>query len=113
MFSAGSFAKLWEIRKREEKYTDIRISTSRKNKDTGEYEQDFGDFARLVGKAHEAADHLEDGDRFKIVKCGVENHYNKEKKVTYYNFVIFEIEMDDSYPERGETGADDEENPFI
>ena len=113
MFSAGSFAKLWEIRKREEKYTDIRISTSRKDKDTGEYKQDFGDFARLVGKAHEAADHLEDGDRFKIVKCGVENHYNKEKKVTYYNFVIFEIEMDDSYPERGEAVPDDEENPFI
>lgn len=111
MFSAGSFAKLWEIRKREEKYTDIRISTSRKNKDTGEYEQDFGDFARLVGKAHEAAEDLNDGDRFKIIKCGVENRYNKEKKVTYYNFVIFEIEPVESEPSKDV--SDDEENPFI
>lgn len=110
MFSAGSFAKLWEIRKREEKYTDIRISTSRKNKDTGEYEQDFGDFARLVGKAHEAAEDLNDGDRFKIIKCGVENRYNKEKKVTYYNFVIFEIEPVESEPSKDV--SDDEENPF-
>ena len=111
MFSEGSFVKLWEIRKREEKYTDIRISTSRKNKDTGEYEQDFGDFARLVGKAHEAAEDLNDGDRFKIIKCGVENRYNKEKKVTYYNFVIFEIEPVESEPTKDV--PDDEENPFI
>ena len=111
MFGAGSFAKLWEIRKREEKYTDIRISTSRKNKETGNYEQDFGDFARLVGKAHEAAEDLNDGDRFKIIKCGVENRYNKEKKVTYYNFVIFEIEPVESEPSKDV--SDNEENPFI
>ena len=111
MFGAGSYAKLWEIRKREEKYTDIRISTSRKNKETGNYEQDFGDFARLVGKAHEAAEDLNDGDRFKIIKCGVENRYNKEKKVTYYNFVIFEIEPVESEPSKDV--SDDEENPFI
>lgn len=113
MFSAGSFAKIWEIKEGKGNYTDVRISTSRKDKETGQYIQDFGGFARLVGKAHEAADHLEEGDRFQIVKCGVENHYNKEKKITYYNFVIFEIEMDDSYPEKDETVADDEENPFI
>lgn len=111
MFGAGSYAKLWEIRDRKEKYTDIRISTSRKNKETGNYEQDFGDFARLVGKAHEAAEDLNDGDRFKIIKCGVENRYNKEKKVTYYNFVIFEIEPVESEPSKD--GSDDEENPFI
>lgn len=111
MFGAGSYAKLWEIRDRKEKYTDIRISTSRKNKETGNYEQDFGDFARLVGKAHEAAEDLNDGDRFKIIKCGVENRYNKEKKVTYYNFVIFEIEPVESEPSKDV--SDDEENPFI
>jgi hypothetical protein len=111
MFGAGSYAKLWEIRERKEKYTDIRISTSRKNKETGNYEQDFGDFARLVGKAHEAAEDLNDGDRFKIIKCGVENRYNKEKKVTYYNFVIFEIEPVESEPSKDV--SDDEENPFI
>lgn len=111
MFGAGSYAKLWEIRERKEKYTDIRISTSKKNKETGNYEQDFGDFARLVGKAHEAAEDLNDGDRFKIIKCGVENRYNKEKKVTYYNFVIFEIEPVETEPSKDV--SDDEENPFI
>jgi hypothetical protein len=113
MFSAGSFAKIWEIKEDKGKYTDIRISTSRKNKDTGEYEQDFGGYVRMVGKAHDLMAHLEEGDRFKIVRCGAENHYNKEKKVTYYNFVIFEAEADDSYPESGESSDSDEENPFI
>jgi len=109
MFSVGSFAKIWEIKEGKGKYTDIRISTSKKDRDTGEYTQDFGGFVRMVGKANDAMAHLEEKDSFKIVRCGVENHYDKEKKVTYYNFVIFEVETDDSYPEK----EADEENPFI
>lgn len=109
MFSAGSYAKIWEIKDRKDKYTDIRISTSKKDRSTGKYSQDFGGFVRMVGQAHDAMLHLEEGDSFKIIRCGVENSYNKEKKVTYNNFVIFEAETDDSYPVK-ET---DEENPFL
>lgn len=111
MFSAGSFAKIWEIKEGSGNYTDIRISTSKKNKETGKYEQDFGGYVRMVGQAHEAMAHLEEKDSFKIIRCGVENHYSKEKKVTYNNFVIFEVEVDDSYPAK-EPG-EDEENPFL
>lgn len=110
MFAAGSYAKIWEIKRKEEKYTDIRISTSKKDKETGKYSQDFGGFVRMVGQAHEAMDHLETEDSFKIIRCGVENRYDKENKTTYTNFVIFEVETDDSYPERE---ASDGENPFL
>ena len=110
MFSAGSYAKIWEIKEEKGNYTDIRISTSKKDRETGDYKQDFGGFVRMVGKAHEAMAHLEERDSFKIVRCGVENHYDKDKKVTYNNFVIFEVETDDSYPEND--GAD-EDNPFL
>lgn len=110
MFSAGSYARIWDIKAKHDKYTEVRISTSKKDKSTGEYTQDFGGFVRMVGQAHEAMDHLEEKDSFKIVRCGVENHYDKEKKVTYNNFVIFEIETDDTYPEKE---ASDEENPFL
>lgn len=109
MFSVGSYAKIWEIKHRKEKYTEARISTSRKNRDTGDYEQDFGGFVRFVGKAHEAMNDLSEKDSFKIIRCGVENHYDKEKKVSYNNFVIFEIETDDSAPAK----EDDGENPFL
>ena len=111
MFSNGSYAKIWDIKRSEDKYTDIRISTSKKDKETGKYSQDFGGFVRMVGQAHKAMDHLEVEDSFKIVRCGVENRYDKSTKTTYNNFVIFEVETDDSYPER-ETIPDDE-NPFL
>lgn len=105
MFSVGSYAKLWQIKEIKEKYSEVRISTSRKNKE-GKYEQDFGGFVRMVGQAHEQIDYLTEGDSFKIVRCGVSNTYDKEKKVTYNNFVIFEIEAD-------EKEAEEEENPFL
>lgn len=105
MFSVGSFAKLWQIKEIKEKYSEVRISTSRKNKE-GKYEQDFGGFVRMVGQAHEQINYLTEGDSFKIVRCGVSNTYDKEKKVAYNNFVIFEIEAD-------EKEAEEEENPFL
>ena len=113
MFGAGSWAKIWEIKAINEKYSDIRISTSKKDKD-GNYVQDFGGYVRMVGKAHSQMSYLSEGDRFKIERCGVENHYDKAKKITYYNFVIFEIEAEESegaptVPEASDT----EDNPFL
>ena len=105
MFSVGSYAKLWQIKEIKDKYSEVRISTSRKNKE-GKYEQDFGGFVRMVGQAHEQVNYLTEGDSFKIVRCGVSNTYDKEKKVTYNNFVIFEIEAE-------EKEAEEEENPFL
>lgn len=110
MFTAGAYAKIWEIKDKKDKYTDIRISTSKKDKSTGKYTQDFGGFVRMIGQAHESMNHLDTEDSFKIVRCGVENRYDKEKKVTYNNFMIFEVETEDS---SANEEADKEENPFI
>ena len=105
MFSVGSYAKVWEVKTIADKYTDLRISTSKKVEE-GKYVQDFGGFVRLVGKAHQDGQYLTDGDSFKIVRCGVENSYNKEKKQTYTNYIIFEIEADEKKDET-------DENPFL
>ena len=110
MFTAGAYAKIWEIKDKKDKYTDIRISTSKKDKSTGKYTQDFGGFVRMIGQAHESMNHLDTEDSFKIVRCGVENRYDKEKKVTYNNFMIFEVETEDS---SSNEESDKEENPFI
>ena len=107
MFANGSYAKLWEIKSIGEKFSDVRISTSVKNKKTDKYEQDFGSFVRMVGQAHKQMEYLNDGDRFQIVRCGVTNKYDMEKKVTYWNCVIFEIKTDDD----ADTAAD--KNPFL
>lgn len=110
MFSAGSYAKIWEIKAVNANYSDIRISTSKKDKETGKYTQDFGGYVRMVGQAHKAMSFLQESDSFKIIRCGVENHYDKEKKVTYNNFVIFEVEADNVQPS-SEDGT--EGNPFL
>lgn len=105
MFSVGSYAKVWEVKRSAEKYIDLRISTSKKDKD-GNYEQDFGGFVRLIGKARSEGEYLNVGDSFKILRCGVENHYDKEKKQTFTNYIIFELEAD-------EAKNLEEENPFV
>ena len=107
MFSVNSWAKIWEIKEIKDKYSEIRISTSVKDKTTEKYEQDFGAFVRLVGQAHQQLQYLSEGDRFKIIRCGVTNKFNKETKQTYTNYVIFEIEAEDP----AEPVA--EKNPFL
>ena len=112
MFSVNSWAKIWEIKAINDKYSDIRISTSQKDKATEKYEQDFGAFVRMVGQAHQQVQYLSEGDRFKILKCGVTNKYDKEKKTTYTNYVIFEIKAEDP-AELPTKKTEEEENPFL
>lgn len=109
MFSVNSYAKIWEIKNISDNYSDVRISTSKKDKDSGEYSQDFGDTVRLVGQAHEQMKYMSEGDKFKILRCGVTNKWDKEKKRMYVNYVIFEVEFEDP----AEFPKASDENPFL
>ena len=40
-FRTGAYAKVWEVTPMSDTSTKVRMSVSRKNKQTGEYEQDF------------------------------------------------------------------------
>lgn len=92
-FRTGSYATIWEVKKGNGNYSDVRLSTSRKNKQTDEYVTDFSGFVRFVGTAHQNAGSLKEKDRIKICDCEVTNSYDKEKKVTYTNFAVFSFEM--------------------
>ena len=83
---------MWEVKKGNGNYTDVRLSISKKNKQTDQYETDFSGFVRFVGTAHQNAGSLKEKDRIKIGDCEVTNSYNKEKNVTYTNFAIFTFE---------------------
>lgn len=107
MFSVGSYAKIWQIKEIKDNYSEVRISTSAKNKTTEQYEQDFGGFVRMVGQAHKQLQYLSERDSFKILRCGVTNNYDKAKNVTYTNYVIFEIEAQDPAEPKAE------DNPFL
>lgn len=92
-FRTGNFATIWEVKKGNGNYSDVRLSTSKKNKQTEQYETDFSGFVRFVGEAHKAAQSLKEKDRIKLGDCEVTNSYNKEKNVTYTNYAVFGFEM--------------------
>lgn len=91
-FRQNAWAKIWEITPNE-RYTKVRLSTSKKNKQTGEYEQDFSGFVTLAGTAHRDAAKLKVGDRIKIGECEVTNRYDKSKNITYTNYSIYTFEF--------------------
>ena len=119
-FRSGSFAKVWQVDPVKSTITKGRISISKKNKQTGQYEQDFGGYVAFLGTtAAEKAAKLKEGDRIKLVDVDVTNNYNKETKQTYTNFNIYSFELDGENQEQSNTRqevddgeADDSRLPF-
>ena len=96
-FGVGSYASVWEVKSISPTMTKVRISTSRKNKMTDQYEQDFGDYVVFVGSACASkALKLKPRDRIRLGNVTVENRFDKEKHVTYYDFKAFDFEMVES-----------------
>ena len=105
--------------------TKLRISVSRKNKQTGEYEQDFSGFVLAIGTAAASkAARLKAGDRIKLGDVDVSTKYDKVKKVSYTNFKMFSFDVengssssqgaasDDPQPTVDEGEIDDSRLPF-
>lgn len=120
-FRTGAYAKVWEVSPMSDTNTKIRISISRKNKQTGEYEQDFSGFVLCIGTAAaKKATLLHEGSRIKIGDCDVTTKYDAAKKTTYTNFKIFSFEdaggdsTSSSEPERSvdDGEIDDSRLPF-
>ena len=65
-FRNGAYAKIWNSEDKG-KYSVVELSTSKKNKETDEYETDFSSkFVRFIGAAHEALKNLGDRTRVKL-----------------------------------------------
>ena len=90
-FGKNKWLKILGGHKERRKLTEVRASTSSKNKD-GENETDFSGFIRLVGDAHKAAKNIDEGDRIRIQACETTNSYNKEKGITYWNCTVFKFD---------------------
>lgn len=96
-FRTGAYCKVWEVTPKSDVNTVVRLSISRKNKQTGEYEQDFSGFVSFVGTAAaKKAACLKEGARIKLGDVDVTTVYNSEKKVTYTNFKAFGFEDADT-----------------
>lgn len=66
-FRQGSFATIWQVEPVKDTITKAKITTSRKNKSTGEYETDFSGFVTFLGTAAASkAAKLKEKDRIKL-----------------------------------------------
>lgn len=120
-FRTNSYATVWDIKPVSDTVTEIRISTSRKNRQSGEYEQDFSGFVRCIGTAcATSAAKLQKNSRIKIGDCEVTTKYDTGKKTTYTNFTMFSFDLADSTPKsepkpvenQGDAFDNDGELPF-
>lgn len=92
-FRKEAFATIWSVESTSDTLTKARISISRKNKQTGEYDTDFSGFVSFVGTAAAMkAACLKEKDRIRLGDVDVTNKYVKEKNITYTNYKIFSFE---------------------
>lgn len=91
-FRKEAFATIWSVESTSDTLTKARISISRKNKQTGEYDTDFSGFVSFVGTAAAIkAAGLKEKDRIRLGDVDVTNKYVKEKNITYTNYKIFSL----------------------
>ena len=100
-FRQGSFCTCWQITPGPGNFTKVRLSTSRKNKETGEYEQDFSGYVMMIGHAHAKAQKLKERDRIRLGEVDVSNRYDKERQKEYTDFKCFDFEMADEVQRNG------------
>ena len=92
-FRKGAYARIWEVKPVSDTFVRARITISKKNKETDQYEEEFGDYIAFVGSvAAKNAARLHKGDRIQIGDCDVRNRYDREKKAKYYNFQVYSFE---------------------
>ena len=95
-FRTGAWAKVWSIENKSPTWVKARISISRKNRQTGEYEQDFSGFVDFTGTACASkAESIHEGDTIKLGDIDVVRVWDKERQKEYINYKVFSFEPDD------------------
>lgn len=115
-FRSGAFCTCWSVEPGQGKYTKVRLSISRKNKETDEYEDEFSGFVMFIGEARAKAERLKERDRIRLGDVDVTRRYDKEKQKEYYNFKCFSFETEDEFggagPRHGsQAGSQASNNP--
>lgn len=119
-FRTGAYATIWSVEDKG-RFSSVRISTSKKNRDTGAYEQDFSGYVRFIGTAHQNSGSLKEKDRIKLGDTDVTTSYDAKRKITYTNYALFSFEDANGSGSNGTQGKsatspaeipDTEDDPF-
>lgn len=123
-FRANTYAKVWGVEPKSETNTKVKLSITKKNKETGAFDTEFSGFVLFVGSLNaKKAAALKEGDRIRLMDVDVTNTYNAEKKTTFTNFKCFsfedgsfsdaqKVDHADPQPEVGNGNIDDSRLPF-
>lgn len=95
-FRSNSFATIWSVEPGKGNFMNVRLSISRKNKETEQYEDEFSGFCMFIGEARAKAEKLKERDRIKLGDVDVTRRYDKEKQKEYYTFKVFSFEPADA-----------------
>jgi hypothetical protein len=91
-FRQDAYAKVWNVENKGN-YSVVELSTSKKNRQTDQYETDFSNkFVRFIGSAHSQVQGLIKGSSIKIGSCEVTNRYVKDKNETYINYLVYSFD---------------------
>ena len=104
-FRAGAYATVWSTEPGKGNFTNVRLSISRKNQDTGVYEDEFSGFCMFIGEARAKAERLKERDRIKLGDVDVTRRYDKEKNREYYTFKVFSFDSADQPQQRQQSSG--------
>ena len=97
-FGVNSYAKIKEVVEKHDNYSVCKITITKKNKLTNEYELQFSAHCRFVGNAHKSVPMAD--QRIKITSCDVTNCYkDKDGKLQFTKnpqYVVFGYELQES-----------------
>lgn len=100
-FRNGSWGTVFSVEPGKGNWTKCRLAISRKNKDTGEYEQDFSGYVMMIGQAHAKAQRLRERDRIRLKEVDVSNRYDKERQREYIDYKCFDFDTADEAQGQG------------
>lgn len=99
-FKTGAWAKVWSVEPIRDTVTSCRLSVSKKNRDTGEYEQEWGGFVSFLGTAAASkATKLKEYDSIKLGDVDVTTRYDKEKEFEYVNYNCYSFKTNEEVEE--------------
>ena len=94
-FGVGNYCKIKEVVEKHDNYSVCKITVTKKNRVTNEYELQFSGHCRFVGNAHKSVPMAD--QRIKITSCDVTNCYkDRDGNMQFLNkpqYVIFGYEL--------------------